>query len=188
MEMQDYRVANDHERISVKLGVSEAAWDGSMLRMDTGEAVRQWRLTSKGLQTLSLARAGGGEWIEPDLLERDGCDWFIWGFHQRSFRAELREATIVPVTGDPLGNDRIEAVFVFDYPDVAIGLRYRIWAYSDAPGLRTHAAMRHAQPTRHSPQIMTHARTRTRRATCLIRTSGRIHPPIVFTLAIERRP
>jgi hypothetical protein len=135
-----------NDKISVKLGVAEAVWEGSVLRMDTGAAVRRWRLTSKGLQTLSLARAGGREWIEPDRLERDGCDWFIWGFHQRSFRAELRDVTIAPVTGDPLGSDRIEAVFVFEYPDVALGLRYRIWAYPAAPGLRTQVGLRLLRP------------------------------------------
>lgn len=142
MQLQTMSTAGISDSVAT-LNTASAAWDGATLRVCTGAVARIWRLTSKGLQTVSL-RCGvdGREWIDPDRLEADGCDWFIWGFHQRSFRADLQGVAIAPITGEAQAGDRIEALVTFDYPDVNLGLRYRLWVYPGAPGVRTQLGLR----------------------------------------------
>lgn len=107
------------------------AFDGEMLTVDTGEVTRQWRLTKRGLATIKLQCGLAGYVMKPQA-DRP-CDWDLGG---------LGEARLVSLTAEKddderFTSDHLRVVAEFEYPHDKLVVRYVVWAYPGAPGLRT---------------------------------------------------
>lgn len=126
----------------VDLQAAHATCDGSTLIVSTGHVRRAWRLTNSGLATASLVdETSGTRWVdrEPAVDDRD---WYVFTLLPAGAKCELVSAELAAVTDDPFTSDRVEAALEFRYPKTGLAVRYRVWAYPDAPGLRTQLALK----------------------------------------------
>ncbi len=115
-------------KLNQSLGAAQAKTDGDMLTVSTGAMTRQWKWTGKGLLTHSLAApddkvlAAGTE---------ETADWHL---------GEPGEGKLVSLKAFADDDDRFTSKHLaieaeIQYP--TLHLKYVIWAYPGAPGLRT---------------------------------------------------
>ena len=122
--------------LSQSLREANARTEGDRLTVRTGPIERVWRLTDKGLVTVSLKNtASGKEWAAPQSAY--ACDWSMRGFVDERTTARLVSLSAKPMWRSLWTSDHLEVVAAFDYPDTRLKVQYVIWAYPGAPGLRT---------------------------------------------------
>ncbi len=118
------------------LAAAEARAGGNILIIDTGVVRRHWIWTRSGLLTTGFRHhPTGREWA--GLESQSGADWDHPGLLGPESDARLLRFTLRPVRFDPFTSDRVEAVARIEYPDARLLLEYVIWAYPNAPGIRT---------------------------------------------------
>lgn len=119
-----------------ELGSSRAEWDGSRLCICTGEIMRAWTLTPQGLQTCEFGSMSG-ERLLPELESTmPACDWHIRSVTDRE-DPELVDVRLRQVADSFFTSDHIEVIAEFAYSGVGLGLRYVVWVYPGAFGIRT---------------------------------------------------
>ncbi len=110
--------------------------EGRDLIVETGMIQRRWRITSNGFVTTAFTNVRTGKsWAASP--SRD-CDWSLAGFGLDDAPCQLNSLSARPVRFDPYTSDRLEAVAEFAYPGLT--LRWTVWAYPDASGIRTQLA------------------------------------------------
>jgi hypothetical protein len=124
--------------LECEIGSARVTASGLDLKIETGRIERSWRLTENGLVTTSLRSSRTGrEWTIPPVRS---CDWSLERFGLAGTKATLIRLTARPVRYDPYTSDRLEVTAEFDYSGLT--LRYTVWAYPSAPGLRTQLAVK----------------------------------------------
>lgn len=115
-------------------GVSVWAKDG-LLTVSTGRIERCWKWTGSGLVTVGLKDLSGErEWInrEPEW----GSDWSVPGVDGEQ-DAKLLSLTAEKSTDEGFTSEHIAVTAEIEYPDAGVILKYVIWVYPGAQGLRT---------------------------------------------------
>ncbi len=133
---ETYCQANEFQR-SASFNQSWMQFDGQNLTVSTGTVTRQWHLSRRGLQTVSL-RLGAQEYAPTRTHGATACDWDF---------GPLGECKLVSLSADldddeRFTSDHLRVVAEFEYPEGGLRLRYAIWAYPGAPGLRTQCRLK----------------------------------------------
>lgn len=120
--------------LRASVGLATAITEGDHLVVNTGYIERVWKWTGFGLVTTRLRNTLSGRqwgWEKPDRP----CDWDLPA-------CGYQEGTLVALTATP-GNDEgfsskhICVTATIEYPAVGLAVRYTVWAYPGAAGLRT---------------------------------------------------
>lgn len=120
--------------LQAQLKSAEAHTHGNVLTVTTGVFERTWELTEYGLVTRTLASEGSFETLE-DIPEK--VDWKLPGILNHNATGQLISLSANTADDQGFTNEYLEISAEFDYPEQGIRLKYVIWAYPDAPGLRT---------------------------------------------------
>jgi len=124
--------------LDCSLRSARVATDGDRLTVTTGTAERVWQWVGNGFATVSIRDcASGRTWAGP----ADDCDW------QLPFGEPLPAGQVVALDAEVSDDEgftteHIAATATIDYPDAGLTLRFTVWAYPDAPGLRTQLSAR----------------------------------------------
>lgn len=122
--------------LNLQLGAARVTTMADILTVQTGAVERQWQWTGSGLVTISVRdQKTGRQWAEKEP-EFD-CDWDLEGLIAGRSEARLADLSARPVTNDPYTSDHVEVVAEIAYPASLLTVKYVIWAYPDAPGIRT---------------------------------------------------
>ncbi|MGQ1784461.1 hypothetical protein [Saccharicrinis sp. GN24d3] len=109
---------------------------GDKLIVSTGKVERVWKMTDAGLRTVSFRDYKNGEipTVQPEGIE---ADWAYFGLIDGNTKGKLISLTAKKSNDENFTSDHIEIVAEFNYPQVESAVKYVIWAYPDAPGIRT---------------------------------------------------
>ncbi len=122
--------------IRAEFSRSHCRTEGDTLIVSTGLIERKWRCTGKGLVTISLRDlARGREWCAP--IRTLACDWAYPGIIDDESEARFVSLTAVENDDESFTSPHLRVVTEVKYPAQGISVRYVIWAYPDAPGLRS---------------------------------------------------
>jgi hypothetical protein len=122
-------------RLSVSLSSANASTQGDVLTISTGAISREFTWTATGLVTTGLHDLridkdwGNSACIHPS------ADWSFPSLTEGN--ANLRSLSAAPSTDDGFTTEHLQVVAEIEYPNTGITLKFVIWAYPDAPGLRT---------------------------------------------------
>ncbi|MDF7824759.1 alpha-galactosidase [Pontiellaceae bacterium B12227] len=107
---------------------------GDELVVSSGMVERRWRWTGRGLSTTGLRDLRlGHEWVE-----QPGPEKADWAFAQLTEGdAELISLTAKESDDEGFTSRHLEVTAEIHYPKTGTTLKYVIWAYPNAPGLRT---------------------------------------------------
>jgi hypothetical protein len=108
----------------------------------TGVVSRTWMLTPCGLETTNLSHSPTNRSWE--LAADGGCDWSIFALTSGRQPGELIDVALRAVPQDNWTSPHVEALLTFRYPTGPTELRYRVWAYPGAQGMRTQIGLRWA--------------------------------------------
>ena len=122
--------------LDAAFGEARARSEGKFLLVTTGRIERRWLWTGKGLVTVSLRDLSTDtEWARsnPDAA----CDWAYQGVLDDS--SDARVVSLVATKSDDEGftSEHLAVTAEIEYPSRQMTLRYVIWAYPGAPGLRS---------------------------------------------------
>jgi len=118
------------------LGPARVSFEGGRLIVTTGRVTRQWRWTGAGLATVSLVDVESGrQWVTGEPACR--CDWSLAGRIDGDSAAELISLTAAESDDEGFTSGHLEVIAAIEYPRAKVAVQVVIWAYPDAPGLRT---------------------------------------------------
>lgn len=121
-------------QLDVEFQSAYALTDGSELLVGTGEVERKWKLTDEGLSTLYVKNLlSGKEWN----ANQNDCDWEVAGLTTDADDAQIIALTALKANDDGFTSEYLDVVAEVLYPSTNTTVKYHIWAYPDAPGLRT---------------------------------------------------
>ncbi|MFW6287048.1 MAG: hypothetical protein ACOC29_03805, partial [Candidatus Sumerlaeota bacterium] len=120
-----------------KYKAAQATWETNTLTVTTGKMQRIWALTDAGLATREVKNiASDHTWAM--LPDAAGCDWELPGVSPEGHRKCRLEAIRMHESDDEGFTTRHLAVELdLYYPGTSMRVRFTVWAYPDAPGLRT---------------------------------------------------
>lgn len=128
--------------IDQKFESAYARMHNNTLTVGTGRIERVWRVESNGLSTQLIKNIESGkEWKSSS----DVCDWSLVSLTEGD--AELLSITAEKSNDENFTSDHISVIAEFYYPYSDATIQYHIWAYPDAPGLRTQLYVKGKQPT-----------------------------------------
>ncbi|WP_309720913.1 hypothetical protein [Armatimonas sp.] len=107
-----------------QLGRASATYIAKILQVSTGKTVWRWRLTERGFASTKAA----------------DCDWSLPGILPEGASGKLLTLTITPSDDEGFTSKHLAIEAIFDYGPIQ--LKYVIWAYPDAPGIRTQLWLR----------------------------------------------
>ena len=125
--------------LALRLGNARVETSADRLLVSTGQVTRVYRLTNSGLKTTSLKNlASQQEWISTDAS--GSCDWLV--NKNDTYRSELVEMTARVSDDEQFTDHHISLEAVLDYPQEKIRVKYVLWIYPDAPGIRSQLQLR----------------------------------------------
>ena len=124
----------DLPALNASFGAASARTAGDTLIVSTGPFERRWRLTPSGLQTTSVA-LGERSWSVPAATTAH--DWSYAGWLDDADTAEVRALSARRSDDDGFTSPHLAVTAEFHYPRAHATVRYEIWAYPGAAGLRT---------------------------------------------------
>lgn len=127
--------------LDVSVGTSRATSENNTLTVTTGRFGRTWILTRQGLRTKLLNSIHGHLPTVPGQ-ESEGADWEAKGWIDASTPGELVSLTAGESTDDGFTNRHLKVVAEFHYPTAGTSLRYVVWVFPGADGLRTQLWLR----------------------------------------------
>ncbi|MGC1480784.1 MAG: hypothetical protein WA771_09795 [Chthoniobacterales bacterium] len=112
--------------------------DGTNLTISTGAVERRWTWSDRGWTTSHLeVLPSGKSW---QLAAENGeADWEIPGIDGP---AELISVTATQSTDEGFTTPHLEVISTIHYPESDFHLQHVVWAYPNAPGLRTQLRLR----------------------------------------------
>ncbi|CAM3329845.1 hypothetical protein [Zobellia roscoffensis] len=106
------------------------------LIVSTGNVERTWQLTKSGFITTAFKNIDTDEtYSAPSVGVK--CDWAYYGLINGDTRGNLISLTAKRSDDKKFTSEHIEIVAEFKYPKIESSVKYVIWAYPDAPGIRT---------------------------------------------------
>lgn len=118
-----------------EMGNAEVYTKGNKLIVSTGKVKRTWELTNNGLLTTDFTNGTNSEKIKTD--GRIKADWSYYGLIDNTTQGNLVKLSAKASNDEGFTSDHIEVIAEFEYPEVESNIKYVIWAYPDAPGIRT---------------------------------------------------
>lgn len=127
---------SDLPPIDYQLAMASAKTVGNMLITSTGRISRTWQLTDSGLRTISMENIESGkEYSNSESQVK--CDWSYNGIIDDYSNAKLIGLFATQSNDEGFTSEHIEVVAEFEYPAVETFVKYVIWVYPNAPGIRT---------------------------------------------------
>lgn len=120
--------------LNARFGEATARTTGDKLTISTGRIERTWQWTGTGIVTTGLKDvAHAREWsnIKPAVR----CDWAYQGIIDDTAAGKLVSLTAREDDDEAFTSRHLEVAAEVEYPSLTV--RYLIWAYPGAPGLRT---------------------------------------------------
>lgn len=126
----------------------DGAWirsSGNVLTVSTGAMERHWELTHSGLLTTAVKDVARRRMWAGRSAEVD-CDWRYEGWLDGS--AEARVTSVEAEISDDQGftSQHLAVAVEMEYAALGVSLRYIVWAYPGAPGLRTQLWVKGRRP------------------------------------------
>jgi hypothetical protein len=117
------------------LGTARASCTSNEFTVSTGVIERKWRWTGRGLVTVSLRdlRSGTERAVQPGRA----CDWDLPGALSDSVEGVLIGSTVRESDDEGFSGRHLEVVNTIRYEKAHLDVQHVVWAYPDAPGLRT---------------------------------------------------
>lgn len=122
--------------IDLSLGNARITFENDLLTATTGIIRRQWRWTGRGFLTTEVTMGSGGQWRLDQDDPRD-ADWLLPVVENENPEATLVCADARISDDEGFTSKHVSFVAEMTYPDALVALQFEIWAYPDAPGLRT---------------------------------------------------
>ncbi|TRX55520.1 hypothetical protein FNH22_17945 [Fulvivirga sp. M361] len=122
--------------LNVSFESSQAYTKGNKLVVSTGKVERVWELTSSGLLTIAFKDLTNGVQYAGET-NGIGADWSYFGLIGEKTTGTLASLTAKQSNDEQFTSNHIEIIAEVDYPEVESSVKYVIWAYPDAPGIRT---------------------------------------------------
>ncbi len=107
-------------------------FDGETLTVDTGIVRRVWDVTPHGLITVGLQR-NHSDFMKVRQPPASGCDWDLGDIGP----GELTSLQAYRDDDERFTSEHLRVAAEFVYPTARIKLRYVVWVYPGAQGLRT---------------------------------------------------
>lgn len=122
------------------LGNARAIFDNGDLIVSNPLFERRWRWTGKGFVTTRVASIQTGTvWTREETARES--DWLLPGYdHAQSAALTDLDTTISDDEG--FTSEHIRVVATMTYPDACLALRFSVWVYPEAPGIRTQLSVR----------------------------------------------
>lgn len=121
-------------KVDKSLGKATVSTHGELLTASTGLVERTWRLTDKGLSTISLKDLRTGkEWVNATPAE---SDWHLQDF-LRGSTAQVMSVTAESSDDAGFTTEHLRVLSEFFYPDRDIRLCHEVWIYPNSNGFRT---------------------------------------------------
>jgi hypothetical protein len=121
---------------------SRATFDGTTLDVTTGEIRRTWTWTGRGFLTTAVANAASGEVWQRDRAPGAFCDWILPGWESDALGAELTDLRAGEADDEGFTSAHLAVTADLTYSEARMAVRFVIWAYPGAPGLRTQLHVR----------------------------------------------
>ena len=126
-----YAQTNINERYKT----SSVSYINNILTVSTGKVERTWKLTTSGLVTIGIKNSiTGKQWANKS---NKICDWNYTGIVSDNSTCKLIKLTAKKSNDDGFTSDYLDIMAEFEYPSNHTFIKYNIWAYPNAPGLRT---------------------------------------------------
>jgi hypothetical protein len=133
-------------KLEAACGSTAARTEGNSLIVTTGAVERRWKWTGKGLATVGLRDLSSGrEWADGkgsggNGVDSDGdrdCDWSNSEVIPAGATAEIVSLTALEDDDEGFTSKHLKVAAEIAYPQAGVSVRYEIWAYPGAAGLRT---------------------------------------------------
>jgi len=108
--------------------------NGHTLTVSTGKYTRVWKLTPKGLLS---QRINGFNGIMNPIESVYNSDWNLEGILNPKLNGELISLTAHKANDEGFTSDHLKVTAEFEYKTQGLVLKYDIWAYPNATGIRT---------------------------------------------------
>jgi hypothetical protein len=126
-------------------GQTSMSCTGGILRVSTGRMERCWQITPEGLRTIRITDSVSlASFSNPDMAV--GCDWQVPGIVAPGSVGHLESLTARDDDDEGFTSRHLEVVATFSYPD-DVSVRFVIWAFPQARGIRTQVWLR-GHPTK----------------------------------------
>ncbi len=121
-------------QVDLTLDRASVRTDKDLLIASTGRVERRWRWTGHGLVTVSLRDLDSSrEWATAPAIT---CDWSLPGLIGEQTEAKLTSLTCREDDDEGFTSRHLAVMAEITYPDAKLVVRYIVWVYPDAPGLR----------------------------------------------------
>jgi hypothetical protein len=127
---------NQLPRINYTLDNAFVLTQNNRLIVSTGKVERTWQLTEAGFVTSEFKNLTTGEYSSSTNCKLK-ADWSYYGLIDTNTRGKLVNLSAHKANDNGFTSDHIEIVAEFEYPDVESAVKYVIWAYPNASGIRT---------------------------------------------------
>ncbi|WP_017445889.1 alpha-galactosidase [Gayadomonas joobiniege] len=122
----------DLPKLEHRFGEAYVLADNDTLIVSTGRFERQWQLVDTGLATRLVSF---GERVQTS--QATTADWNYPGWITAETKADLVSLTAEISDDDQFTSPHINLIAEFNYPSIKTQIRYQIWVYPDAEGVRT---------------------------------------------------
>lgn len=113
---------------------AKAYTKGNRLYVSTGKMDREWELTPMGLLTKTIKNGPQ----QPNTTAKGlMADWNLAGILPTEARGRLVALSAQQANDEGFTSEHLEVVAEFEYPEHGVQLKYMVWAYPNAPGMRT---------------------------------------------------
>lgn len=129
--------------VGMELGTASVAWDGAELRVDTGSCERVWQWTGRGFFTTCVRRLpDGAAWVLESSDDDAGADWLIPMEEEQNPAAQILDVACGRSDDEGFTTEHLAFRADIAYPEAHLVVRFTVWAYPGAPGIRTQLFVR----------------------------------------------
>ncbi|HXS98777.1 MAG TPA: hypothetical protein VN736_29475 [Candidatus Limnocylindrales bacterium] len=121
--------------VAASVGNARVHTDGDQLVVTTGRITRSWIWTGHGLATIGLRNEETGTGFS--LKKNFAADWSLPGALDDAAIGALVDIEAHESDDDGFSSRHLEIVTTIAYEAAKLHLQHVVWAYPDAPGLRT---------------------------------------------------
>ncbi|SDR65428.1 hypothetical protein SAMN05216503_0022 [Polaribacter sp. KT25b] len=122
--------------LNFNLETASVSSQGDKLIVNTGKVERIWKLTNTGLITNAFKNRLTGEVYIENNNELN-ADWSYYGLIDNNTKGNLINLTASQSNDENFTSEHIEVIAEFEYPSIETSIKYVIWAYPNATGIRT---------------------------------------------------
>ncbi len=122
--------------LKVDLAEAQVKTNGRNLIVNTGSVERIWELTPVGLRTIAF-RNNDHTVVFSNEKKNVLCDWSYNGIINNQSKSRIINLTARKSTDEGFTSEHIIVEAEFEYPNIETFVKYVIWAYPGASGIRT---------------------------------------------------